>query len=135
LTKPKCSTALKGNLVLVILVTLVYFLSVCGFTLTFAANSENAIEQLKPDSLISRPALDKFGVEMLYPTKHTGQEWYMNMENPASDQRFNPQDHITRNHDGSWKMKSNQVRMLIYTANGYNPNQITAGLVDTYLDT
>jgi hypothetical protein len=63
---------------------------------------------------------------MLNPTKHAGQEWYMNMENPTSDQRFNPQDHITRNHDGSWKMKSNQVRMSVYTANGYNPNQITA---------
>jgi hypothetical protein len=61
---------------------------------------------------------------MLYPTKHAGQEWYMNMENPTSDQRFNPQDHITRNHDGSWKMRSNQVRMSVYTANGYNPNQL-----------
>ena len=30
------------------------------------------------------------------------------------------------NHDGSWKMKSNQVRMSVYTTNGYNPNQITA---------
>lgn len=126
MTKPKCSTALNVNLVLITLVTLVYSLSVCGFTLTFAANSENAIEQLKPDPPISIPAVDKFGVEMLYPTKHAGQEWYMNMENPTSDQRFNPRDHITRNHDGSWKMKSNQVRMSVYTTNGYNPNQITA---------
>ncbi|HET7242740.1 MAG TPA: hypothetical protein VFI64_05305, partial [Nitrososphaeraceae archaeon] len=104
MTKPKCSTALNVNLVLITLVTLVYSLSVCGFTLTFAANSENAIEQLKADPSISTHAVDKFGVEMLYPTKHAGQEWYMNMENPTSDQRFNPQDHITRNHDGSWKM-------------------------------
>ena len=48
------------------------------------------------------------------------------MVNPTSDGRFNPQDQITRNSDGSWKMRSDQVRMQVYTSNGYNPNQITS---------
>jgi len=72
------------------------------------------------------PGVDRFGVEMLYPTKAAGQEWYMNMVNPTSDGRFNPQDQITRNPDGSWKMKSDKVRMYVYTSNGYNTHQLTS---------
>ena len=63
---------------------------------------------------------------MLYPTKAAGQEWHMDMVNPTSDGRFNPQDQITRNPDGSWKMKSDQVRMSVYTSNGYKPHQVTS---------
>ena len=74
----------------------------------------------------SQPIVDRFGIEMLYPTKTAGQEWYMNMVDPTSDKRFNPQDQITRNSDGSWKMKSEQVRMYVYTSNGYNPHQVTS---------
>ena len=58
--------------------------------------------------------------------KAAGQEWYLDMVNPTSDGRFNPQDQITRNSDGSWKMRSDQVRMQVYTSNGYNSNQITS---------
>ena len=78
------------------------------------------------NSSIIQPGVDRFGVDMLYPTKTTGQEWHLNMENPISDGRFNPQDQITRNPDGSWKMRSDQVRMSVYTSNGYNPHQVTS---------
>ena len=63
---------------------------------------------------------------MLYPTKAAGQEWHMDMVNPTSDGRFNPQDQITPNPDGSWKMKSDQVRMSVYTSNGYGQHQVTS---------
>jgi len=39
----------------------------------------------------------------------------MDMANPASDPRFNPQGTITQNPDGSWKMQQSQVRMIVYS--------------------
>jgi uncharacterized protein YxeA len=67
---------------------------------------------------------DIFGIKKLYPTKSNGEEWYMNMQNPLGDSRFNPQNTITKNPDGSWKMKSTQVRMAVYTSTGYDSNDI-----------
>ncbi len=94
-----------------------------------SSNSINTTANTNITSNQDRQALlvrDKFGIEMLYPTKAGGEEWYMNMADPMSDLRFNPQDRITRNADGSWKIKSDQVRMYVSTSNGYNPNQITS---------
>ncbi len=69
---------------------------------------------------VDDPNNDQFGIIKLYPTKINGEEWYMNMNNPLGDGRFNPQNTITMNPDGSWKMKSTQVRMNVYTSTGYN---------------
>jgi hypothetical protein len=68
--------------------------------------------------------LDKFGIIKLYPTKSGGEQWFMDMNNPLADSRFNPQNTITKNPDGSWKMKSTQVRMNVYTSTGYDSNDI-----------
>ncbi len=57
---------------------------------------------------------DVFGITKIYPTKNGGNTWFMNMANPASDPRFDPQFNITQNPDGSWKMQQSQVRMLVY---------------------
>jgi hypothetical protein len=46
------------------------------------------------------------------------------MNNPTSDIRFNPQNTITKNPDGSWKMKATQVRMNVYTSTGYDGDDI-----------
>jgi hypothetical protein len=67
---------------------------------------------------------DKFGIIKLYPTKSGGEQWYMDMNNPLGDSRFNPQNTITKNPDGSWKMKSTQVRMAVYTSTGYDQDDI-----------
>ena len=67
---------------------------------------------------------DIFGIKKLYPTKSNGEEWYLNMNNPLGDSRFNPQNTITKNPDGSWKMKSTQVRMAVYTSTGYDGDDI-----------
>jgi uncharacterized protein YxeA len=67
---------------------------------------------------------DKFGVIKLYSTKSGGEQWYMDMNNPLGDSRFNPQNTITKNPDGSWKMKSTKVRMAVYTSTGYDQNDI-----------
>ena len=68
--------------------------------------------------------LDVFGIKKLYPTRNNGEEWYLNMNNPTGDSRFNPQNTITKNPDGSWKMKSTKVRMAVYTSTGYDGNDI-----------
>ena len=67
---------------------------------------------------------DDFGIIKLYPTKNNGEEWYINMANPTGDSQFNPQNTITRNPDGSWKMKATQVRMAVYTSTGYDGDDI-----------
>ena len=72
----------------------------------------------------SSSAVDKFGIKKLYPTKSNGEEWYINMNNPTSDSRFNPQNTITKNPDGSWKMKATQVRMTVYTSTLYDGDDI-----------
>ena len=67
---------------------------------------------------------DKFGIKKIYDTKSAGEEWYMDMNNPNGDNRFNPQNTITKNSDGSWKMKSSKVRMGVYTSSGYSSSKI-----------
>jgi len=68
--------------------------------------------------------IDQFGIKKLYPTKSGGEQWFMDMNNPLGDSRFNPQNTITKNPDGSWKMKSTQVRMNVYTSTGYDQDDI-----------
>jgi hypothetical protein len=86
---------------------------------------------------------DIFGIEKIYPTQKGGEEWYMDMINPLSDNRFDPynllamedrnsQDpplfKIIRNKDNSWKMVPltdyTSIRMNILTNDGYNGNRI-----------
>jgi hypothetical protein len=68
--------------------------------------------------------VDPLGVRMIYPSKPGGQAWFMNMSNPESDKRFDPKGTITRNSDGSWKMRDDQVRMNVFTTSGYKPSTI-----------
>ena len=91
----------------------------------FSGSSFNTAEQVTYLSFInSDPGTDIFGIKKLYQTKNNGEEWYLNMNNPTSDSRFNPQNTITRNPDESWKMKATQVRMAVYTSTGYDGDDI-----------
>jgi hypothetical protein len=91
----------------------------------FSGSSFNTGEQvLYLPFIASGTDTDIFGIKKLYQTKNNGEEWYLNMNNPTSDSRFNPQNTITRNPDGSWKMKATQVRMAVYTATGYDGDDI-----------
>jgi hypothetical protein len=69
-------------------------------------------------------AVDRFGVRMLYPTKQAGEEWFIDMQNPTSDGRFDPKASIAKNPDGSWKMPSDKVRMNVFTSTGYDQSKI-----------
>jgi hypothetical protein len=70
-----------------------------------------------------QPGTDRFGVTKLYPSVAGGEEWYL-ADNATADRRFDPQDPITRNGDGSWKMKGTQVRMGVFTSTGYSASKI-----------
>jgi hypothetical protein len=86
---------------------------------------------------------DIFGIEKIYPTKTGGEEWYMDMISPLSDNKFDPynllamedrnsQDpplfKIIRNKDNSWKMipltDYTSIRMNVLTDDGYDRNKI-----------
>jgi len=69
-------------------------------------------------------AVDKFGVEMVYSSKSGGEQWFVNMDNPKSDSRFDPKTTLTKNSDGSWKVKSSAVRMNVFTSTGYDQDKI-----------
>ncbi|PTL80099.1 discoidin domain-containing protein [Vitiosangium sp. GDMCC 1.1324] len=67
--------------------------------------------------------VDPLGVHMVHPTRAGGQAWFLGAD-PQRDARFDPQDTITRNADGSWKMRSSQVRMNVLTEDGYSTSRI-----------
>jgi hypothetical protein len=67
---------------------------------------------------------DKFGIRMLYPTKPSGEEWFIRSSDPEKDPRFSPQTELIPNPDGSFKIKSSKVRMGVFTSSGYKPNLI-----------
>ncbi|MCI0569985.1 MAG: carbohydrate-binding protein [Myxococcaceae bacterium] len=67
---------------------------------------------------------DTFGVTMLYPSRMGGESWTL-ADDPMSDPRFDPQETLTQNEDGSWKMTAGKVRMNVYTSMGYHPEQIS----------
>jgi hypothetical protein len=89
-----------------------------------AGLSNNLVGITEVDISGSDSGTDIFGIKQLYPTKSNGEEWYINMNNPSSDSRFNPQNTITKNPDGSWKMKATKVRMAVYTSTGYDGDDI-----------
>ncbi|MGA9521938.1 MAG: hypothetical protein WBV82_10765, partial [Myxococcaceae bacterium] len=62
---------------------------------------------------------DVFGVDMIYPSAPGGESWTL-AEDPRIDPRFEPDDEITPNLDGSWKILSDQVRMGVMTSSGYD---------------
>jgi hypothetical protein len=81
---------------------------------------------------------DEFGIKKIYPTTASGQEWYLNMENPVIDDQFSPFNlnteeedpnfELYKNKDGSWKLKSKnseaKVRMDVFSPDGYSPEKI-----------
>jgi F5/8 type C domain len=93
---------------------------------TVNGNTQNSAASIYEIDVFGPAAsdVDPFGIKKLYPTKSGGEQWFMNMDNPLGDSRFNPQNTITKNPDGSWKMKSTQVRMNVYTSTGYDADDI-----------
>ncbi len=70
-----------------------------------------------------KKSFDKFGVLKIFQTKKDGQQWYLKSD-PNSDPQFSPQTMLTKNSDGSFKIKSTKVRMGVFTSSGFNPEKI-----------
>jgi hypothetical protein len=68
---------------------------------------------------------DKFGIRMLYPTKPGGEQWYMRSDHPEKDPQFRPQVPLTKNSDGSFKVKESKIRMGVWPSTGNHPEKIT----------
>jgi hypothetical protein len=90
---------------------------------TVNGNTANSYAHIRELDVFSSSS-DIFGIKKLYDTKTNGEEWHIDMNNPTGDSRFNPQNTITKNPDGSWKMKATQVRMAVYTSTGYDGDDI-----------
>jgi hypothetical protein len=60
---------------------------------------------------------DLFGIDEIYPTKEGGREWYIDMENPFSDDLLSStfERNITRQGDGSWRISGPAARLNIGT--------------------
>jgi hypothetical protein len=60
---------------------------------------------------------DLFGIDKIYQTKEGGREWYVDMENPFSDDLFSSsfEHNITRQGDGSWRVSGPAVRLNVGT--------------------
>jgi hypothetical protein len=73
--------------------------------------------------------LDKFGINEIYSTKPGGEQWYFNTNDPNTDPRASkvggPSTKKQRNDDGSWKVKSTEVRYGVLTSSGWHPELIT----------
>lgn len=76
-----------------------------------------------PTPTPTTPGQDVFGITMIYPTKAGGETWSLKAD-ALNDPRFDPKSTITRNADGSWKMKATQVRMSVFTSTGYDTAKI-----------
>ena len=83
------------------------------------ASQDNAVIKAGDE----KKSFDKFGVLKIFQTKKDGQQWYLK-SNPNSDPQFSPQTTLTKNSDGSFKIKSMKVRMGVFTSSGFNPEKI-----------
>src|SRR5438093_1148731 len=81
------------------------------------------IPQDNSQSSDEKKNFDKFGVLKIHATKKDGEQWYIK-SNPNDDPRYSPQTTLTKNSDGSFKVKSTKVRMGVFTSSGFHPEQI-----------
>ena len=90
---------------------------------TDSISSDNSVSQVNSKSADEKKSFDKFGVVKIYPTKKGGEQWYIKSD-PNSDPRFSPQTTMTKNSDGSFKIKSTKVRIGVFTSSGFHPENI-----------
>ena len=84
----------------------------------FGMDLEGNTESVKTENYLidNNTSNDVFGIRKIYPTIDNGNTWYMDMQNPLVDPRFEP-GVITQNPDGSWKQQDTQTRMGVYSTN------------------
>jgi hypothetical protein len=100
------------------------YCDVSNIPLDVKQSSEANNQQDDSQSTDEKKNFDKFGVTKIYATKKDGEQWYLE-SNPSRDTRFSPQTTLTKNSDGSFKIKSTKVRMGVYTSSGFHPEEIS----------
>jgi hypothetical protein len=63
---------------------------------------------------------DIFGISKIYPTKVGGREWFLNMSDPKNSSNFFITENLnlSKLSDGSWRINSSHVRMVVNTSQG-----------------
>ncbi len=82
-------------------------------------------KQPEPQEIIKPEGKDIFGVNEIYPTAKDGREWFINMEDPLTDDSFSITSKvpIVRNtEDGlAWSINDTQIRMNVDTPANVQP--------------
>lgn len=85
--------------------------------IAFSGNALGSLDRCATDA-----GEDRFEITQIYPTKDTGREWFVNMDD-LEDRIFDPRTGIDQRRDWSWRVSredndKNQVRMNVYTPEG-----------------
>jgi hypothetical protein len=72
------------------------------------------------------------GVKMIYPTLAGGETWFFNPTNPNDGQFDRNGAEISKNSDGSWKLKPGTTRMLAFTKSSGLPSDEVRSSLPTY---
>jgi hypothetical protein len=72
------------------------------------------------------------GVKMIYPTLGGGETWFFNPTNPSDGQFDRNGAEISKNSDGSWKLKPGTTRMLAFTKSSGLPSDTVRSSLPTY---
>ena len=72
------------------------------------------------------------GVKMIYPTLSGAETWFFNPTNPNDGQFERNGAEISKNSDGSWKLKPGTTRMLAFTKSSGLPSDEVRSSLPTY---
>ncbi|HEY7778489.1 MAG TPA: hypothetical protein VIA09_08110, partial [Nitrososphaeraceae archaeon] len=72
------------------------------------------------------------GVKMIYPTQAGAETWFFNPTNPNDGQFDRNGAEISKNSDGSWKLKPGTTRMLAFTKSSGLPSDEVRSSLPTY---
>ncbi len=82
-------------------------------------------KQPEPQKVITPEGKDIFGVEEIYPTAKDGREWFIDMQDPLSDESFSITSNVPivkNSEDGlSWSINDTQIRMNVDTPANVQP--------------
>jgi hypothetical protein len=72
------------------------------------------------------------GIKMIYPTLSGAETWFFNPTNPNDGQFEKNGAEISKNSDGSWKLKPGTTRMLAFTKSSGLPSDEVRSSLPTY---
>jgi hypothetical protein len=116
------SGTLKPYLLTAPAITFFIFLMVDTASSEFLYEAEAANDAFNVQEMINstNDKRDIFGIPEIYPTIEGGREWFVNMTNPANSSHFSETGgfEMIRQVDGSWRVNSTHVRLVVDTPNG-----------------